>query len=112
MNSAMKDILNVMNKMWALGMDRDAIIKAVTWKPAQVIHREEQLGSLSVGAEGDVTVLSIRKGKFGFFDQMGQKISSKQKFECEATVKGGRVFYDLNGLTNPIPRVAGGLPAL
>lgn len=112
MNSAMKDILNVMNKMWALGMDRDAIIKAVTWKPAQVIHREEQLGNLSVGAEGDVTVLRIRKGKFGFFDQMGQKISGKQKFECEATVKGGRVFYDLNGLTNPIPRVASGLPAL
>lgn len=111
MNSAMKDILNVMNKFLALGMKVPAVINAVTWKPAQVIHRE-QLGNLSVGSEGDVTVLRIRKGKFGFFDQMGEKIKGNQRFECEVTVKGGRVFYDLNGLTDPIPRVAGGLPAL
>ena len=111
MNSAMKDILNVMNKFLALGMKVPAVINSVTWKPAQVIHRE-QLGNLSVGSEGDVTVLRLRKGKFGFFDQMGEKMEGKQKFECEVTIKGGRVFYDLNGLTNPIPRVAGGLPGL
>ena len=111
MNSAMKDILNVMNKMMALGMSVPATIKAVTWKPAQVIHHEE-LGNLSVGSEGDVTVLRLRKGKFGVFDQMGTKVPAKQRFECEVTIKGGRVFYDLNGLTTPIPRVAGGLPAL
>jgi dihydroorotase len=111
MNSAMKDILNVMNKFSALGMDIPAIINSVTWKPAQVIHREE-IGNLSVGSEGDVTVLRIRKGKFGVFDQMGDKLEGKQRFECEVTIKGGRVFYDLNGLTNPLPRVVGGLPAL
>ena len=111
MNSAMKDILNVMNKMLALGMPVSAVVNSVTWRPAQVIHRE-QLGNFSVGSEGDVTVLRMRKGKFGFFDQMGEKVAGKQRFECEATIKGGRVFYDLNGLTNPIPRVVGGLPAL
>jgi dihydroorotase len=111
MNSAMKDILNVMSKMLALGMDVRSVIHAVTWRPAQVIHRE-QLGNLSVGSEGDVTVLALRKGDFGFYDQMGQKMRGKEKFECEVTIKGGRVFYDLNGLTTPIPRVAGGLPAL
>ncbi len=111
MNSAMKDILNVMTKMRALGMSVPAIINSVTWKPAQVIHHEE-LGNFSVGSEGDVTVLRIRKGKFGVYDQMGQKVPAKEKFEAEATIKGGRVFYDLNGLTTPIPRVANGLPAL
>lgn len=111
MNSAMKDILNVMNKFMTLGMEVPAIINSVTWKPAQVIHREE-LGNLSVGSEGDVSVLRIRKGKFGVYDQMGQKLQGKRRFECELTIKGGRVFYDLNGLTDPIPRVAGGLPQL
>ncbi|HQS04166.1 MAG TPA: hypothetical protein PLT16_00840 [Daejeonella sp.] len=43
---------------------------------------------------------------------MGERLEGKHRFECEVTVKGGRVFYDLNGLTNPLPRVAGGLPAL
>lgn len=111
MNSAMKDILNVMNKMMALGMTVPATINAVTWKPAQVIHHEE-LGNLSVGSEGDVTVLRLRKGKFGVYDQMGTKVPAKKRFECEVTIKGGRVFYDLNGLTTPIPRVVGGLPSL
>lgn len=111
MNSAMKDILNVMTKMRALGMSVPAIVNSVTWKPAQVIKHEE-LGNLSVGSEGDVTVLRVRKGKFGVFDQMGTKVPAKEKFEAEVTVKGGRVFYDLNGLTTPLPRVAGGLPAL
>jgi dihydroorotase len=111
MNSAMKDILNVMDKFLTLGMEIPAIINSVTWKPAQVIHRE-QLGNLSVGSEGDVTVLRIRKGKFGVFDQMGQRLEGKQRFECEVTVKGGRVFYDLNGLTSPLPKVVGGLPSL
>lgn len=111
MNSAMKDILNVMNKFLTLGMNVPDIINSVTWKPAQVIHRE-QLGNLSIGSEGDVTILRIRKGKFGVFDQMGQRLEGKQRFECEATIKGGRVFYDLNGLTNPLPKVVGGLPSL
>lgn len=111
MNSAMKDILNVMDKFLTLGMEIPAIIKSVTWKPAQVIHRE-QLGNLSIGSEGDITILRIRKGKFGVFDQMGQRLEAMQRFECEVTVKGGRVFYDLNGLTSPLPKVVGGLPSL
>jgi dihydroorotase len=111
MNASMKDLLSVMAKFLALGMDVPSVIKAVTWKPAQVIHRE-QLGNLSVGSEGDVTVLKLEKGKFGFYDQMGQRMSGTQKFHTEVTIKGGRVYYDLNGLTNPLPKITSGVPAL
>ena len=111
MNASMKDILSVMAKFLALGMDIPQVVNAVTWRPAQVIKRPE-LGNLSVGSEGDGAILRLRKGKYGFWDQRGERMNGDKKFECEVTIKGGRVFYDLNGLTDPIPRVTSGLPAL
>lgn len=111
MNAAMKDILSIMSKFLALDMDMTEIIKATTWKPAQVIKRE-QLGNLSVGSEGDMALLNIREGKFGFYDQQGERMTGNKKFECEVTIKGGRVFYDMNGLTDPLPKVISGVPSM
>nr|WP_293299833.1 amidohydrolase/deacetylase family metallohydrolase [Allomuricauda sp.] len=111
MNAAMKDIMSIMSKFMALGMGLEDIITAVTWKPAKTIKRP-QLGNLSVGSEGDVAIFNIRDGKFGFYDQQGEKMSGTKKFECEVTIKGGRVFYDLNGLTSPLPRVISGVPRM
>ena len=72
-----------------------------TWKPAQVINRP-LLGNLSVGAEGDIAIFNIRKGNFGFYDKTGFKLKGTEKLECEVTIKGGKVLFDLNGLANPI----------
>jgi dihydroorotase len=85
----------------AMGMDLQSVIKASTWKPAQIIKREE-LGSLSVGSEADIAILNIRKGKFGLFDYTGYKIETDKKLECEMTIRAGRIVYDLNGIANPI----------
>ncbi|UBM59391.1 amidohydrolase/deacetylase family metallohydrolase [Marinilongibacter aquaticus] len=105
MNNAMKDMLNVMSKFMAMGMDFKEVIKASTWAPAQAIHKEE-LGNLSVGSRADVTVLRIREADknedFGFWDYTGKKINAKEKLEAEVTVRAGKVVYDLNGLTEPI----------
>ncbi|WP_128546387.1 amidohydrolase/deacetylase family metallohydrolase [Larkinella soli] len=109
MNNAMKDMLNVMSKFLAMGMDLQSVIRASTWAPAQAIRREE-LGSLSVGAPADVAILSLLDGKFnvretgyfGFFDYTGYKIEGKQKFNCEMTIRNGKIVYDLNGIANPV----------
>jgi dihydroorotase len=37
MNNAMKDMLSVMTKFMAMGMDLQSVIKASTWNPAQEI---------------------------------------------------------------------------
>ncbi|GAB4023413.1 amidohydrolase/deacetylase family metallohydrolase [Spirosoma koreense] len=109
MNNAMKDMLNVMSKFLAMGMDLPAVIKASTWNSAQAIKRPE-LGSLSVGSVADVAILKLHEGKFevrdtgvfGFFDYTGHKIEGKQKLECEMTVRKGKIVYDLNGIANPV----------
>jgi dihydroorotase len=101
MNGAMKDQLSVMTKFLAMGMDLNNVIRASTWNPAQIIKRTD-LGHLTAGAEADVAILSIRSGKFGLFDYKGQKIEGDKKFECEITIKAGKIVYDLNGIATPV----------
>lgn len=101
MNNAMKDQLSVMSKFLVMGMDLPGIIKASTWNAAVVIKREE-LGTLSAGSDADVTILNMREGKFGFWDYTGTKIEGTKKLECEMTIRGGKIVYDLNGIASPL----------
>ena len=99
-NSGMKDMLNTMSKFLNMGMSLADVIRANTSRAAEVIKRAD-LGHLGPGAEADLTVLNLRRGKFGFVDVQGGKLMGDQKLECELTVKGGRVMWDLNGISRP-----------
>jgi dihydroorotase len=101
MNASMKDQLSVMSKFLVMGMNLQSVIKASTWNPAREIKREE-LGHLSAGAIADVTILNVREGKFGYYDYTGYKIEGNKKFECEMTIKDGKIVYDLNGIASPV----------
>jgi dihydroorotase len=101
MNASMKDMLNIMSKLMSIGMSLQNVIQAATWNPAREIKHEE-LGHLSEGAVADIAILAIRTGKFGFFDYTGYKVEGTQKLECEMTMKGGKIVYDLDGLS-PLP---------
>lgn len=101
MNNAMKDQLSVMSKFLVMGMNLKNVITAATWNPAREIKREE-LGNLSIGSIADITILNLREGKFGYFDYTGYKIEGNKKLECEMTIKGGKIVYDLNGLADPV----------
>jgi dihydroorotase len=98
MNAGMKDILNVMSKLLNLGMTLPDVIKANTSKAAAMIKRPD-LGQISEGAEADIAVLNLRRGTFGFIDTAGGRFVGNQKLECELTVKGGQVVWDLNGIS-------------
>jgi len=96
-NGAMKDQMNVLSIFLSMGMKIPELIKASTWTPAQVIKREE-LGNLSQGSVADIAILSMRSGNFGFRDVAGNKYYGKQKFECEMTIRDGKIVYDLNAI--------------
>ena len=100
-NGAMKDQMNVLSIFYAMGMKIPDLIKACTWTPAQVIKRTE-LGNLSEGSVADIAVISMRKGNFGFRDVAGNKYSGTQKFECELTIRDGKVVYDLNAIAGQV----------
>ncbi len=89
-----------MSKFLVLGMPLPDVIAASTWKPAQVIHREE-LGHLSVGAEADVAVFQLEEGVFGYIDSGGFRMDGDVRLVTEMTVRAGEVVWDLNGRSHP-----------
>ena len=97
MNSGMKNMLDIMSKFLNLGMSLQDIIFSATWNSANSIKRPD-LGNLSEGSEADVTVVSIRKGNFGFIDTGGNKLAGDRRFEAELTIRTGKVVWDQNGI--------------
>jgi len=98
MNAGMKSMLNVMSKYLAMGMSFEDIVLRASWNAAKSLKRTD-LGQLSEGAVADIAVLSILNGNFGYVDAGGKKIEGKQKLEAELTVRGGKIVWDLNGLS-------------
>jgi dihydroorotase len=96
MNAGMKDMINVMSKILNLGSPIDEVIRMSTWNAATEIKRP-QLGNLDVGAEADVAVLRVDKGRFGFVDSAGASDAGTQSIVCELTLRKGKVAWDLNG---------------
>ena len=97
MNSATKDILNVASKFMAIGLSLQEVVADMTAHPAHEI-RHDELGNLSVGSVGDIAVLSLQKGRFGFTDMVNGRVDGTQKLVDELTIKDGKIVYDLNGL--------------
>lgn len=102
MNSAMKDMMNVMSKFMALGLSLDQVIERGSWNAAKAIQHRE-LGNLSEGSVADLVIFKVREGKFGFMDSSGSTIEGTKKLEAELTVKQGKVVWDLNGLSTSKP---------
>ncbi|MFC5864120.1 amidohydrolase/deacetylase family metallohydrolase [Acidicapsa dinghuensis] len=99
MNSAMKDELNTADKILALGVPLKEVVTEMTSHPAKEIKHEE-LGNLSEGAIADVAVLRVEKGNFGFTDMVNLRHEGSERLICELTIKGGKVVYDLNGISS------------
>jgi dihydroorotase len=95
-NGAMIDMLNVMSKFLALGVPLAEVIRESTTNPAAQIRRPE-LGQLSVGAEADITVLRLERGKFGYVDVKGGRVSGSERLGCEMTLRAGKIVFDFNG---------------
>jgi dihydroorotase len=99
MNAGMKDMLNLMSKYLNMGMPLNEVLLRGTWNPARAIGRED-LGHLSIGAEADMAILSLRTGEFGFIDARNNRFEGDRKFEAELTIRAGKVVWDLNGLAS------------
>jgi dihydroorotase len=99
MNAGMKDILATMSKFLNMGMRLRDVVRANTAKAAEVIGRPD-LGHLGAGAVADIAVVGLRRGRFGFIDTAGGRLAGDQRLECELTVTGGQVVWDLNGISH------------
>lgn len=97
MNSAMKDMANVMSKFMAMGLSLEQVVEIATRNTAKAIGHPE-LGDLKVGNPADIVLFRLREGDFGFMDSAGNSIGGNRKLEVEMTVRQRKVVWDLNGL--------------
>ncbi len=100
MNSGFKDMSNLMSKFLNMGMPLQEVVRRSTWNPAKEIHHEE-LGHLTAGAEADVAVFGLERGKFGFLDSAGARREGSQRLYADMTIRKGAVVWDLNARAAP-----------
>ena len=84
------DILHIMNKFWAVGMDLDAVIRAVTTTPAAALRPE--LGTLAEATPGDATLVRIEDGSWDYRDVLGATVTGKQRLTLAGTIIGGKLW--------------------
>jgi dihydroorotase len=79
----------VASKFLNMGFTLPQVIEMATIKPATVINRIAQLGTLQVGAPGDVSLLEKVDGPVEFVDTRNNKRQGKVHLRPVGTVVGG-----------------------
>ena len=82
----------VMSKFLALGFPLERVLAMVTVNPAKVIGRLPKLGSLQVGAPGDVAIMEFVEGSVSFVDTRNNQREGHAYLKPVATVTGGVPF--------------------
>jgi dihydroorotase len=82
----------VMSKFLALGFPLEQVVAMATSKPAGVINRLPKLGTLQVGAPGDVSILELVEGPVSFVDTRNNTREGKAHLKPVQTVAAGVPF--------------------
>ncbi|WP_407530203.1 amidohydrolase [Methylobacterium oryzisoli] len=82
----------VMSKFLPLGFSLEQVVAMATSAPARVIDRGATLGTLQVGAPGDVSVMELVEGPVSFVDTRSNTRSGTAFLKPVQTVNTGVVF--------------------
>jgi dihydroorotase len=85
-------LTNVMSKFLGMGFPLEEVIRMATAAPAACIGKMAKLGTLQVGAPGDVTILDVIEGPVEFVDTRNNKRTGKMLLKPVQTVARGIVF--------------------
>jgi len=75
------------------------IIKATTQKPAEVIGKIGEIGTLKPEAKADVAIFKVLDGKFVFTDAYGNKKVGEKKIYVTKVIKDGELLNSSNDKT-------------
>ena len=83
-------LLTVMSKFLHLGMPLAEVVSAVTSRPAEVLGRAGEIGSLAPGSTADLALLEIEEGETDLFDTHGNRRRAARMVRCRGVLAGGR----------------------
>jgi dihydroorotase len=82
----------VMSKFLALGFSLEQVVTMATSAPAKIINRAPKLGTLQVGAPGDVAIMELVTGDVSFVDTRNNSRPGKAQLKPVQTVTAGVPF--------------------
>jgi dihydroorotase len=82
----------VMSKFMGLGFTLEQVVAMATVNPAKIINRLPKLGTLQVGAPGDVAIMELVDGPVSFVDTRNNRREGKQHLKAVQTVTAGVPF--------------------
>jgi dihydroorotase len=98
-------LASAMTSMLALGMDLTHVVKMVTINPAEMLRMTDEIGSLKVGMEADISVLHDERGRFLLQDNEGTKVIAERLLRPAFCLRAGR-RYDADAIVLPRPILA------
>jgi len=82
----------VMSKFLGLGFPLEQVVAMATINPAKIINRVPKLGTLQVGAPGDVAIMELVEGPVSFLDTRNNKRDGRAYLKPVQTVTAGVPF--------------------
>ncbi len=86
------DLATTMSKFLYLGLSLEEVVRRTTVTPAAAIGWDVEIGTLRVGAEGDVAIFEMQTGEHRFVDANGAVRIGGEKLVPWRTIKGGRTY--------------------
>ncbi len=86
------DLATTVSKFLHLGLTLEQAIQRVTVNPSQVFGALNQLGSLRVGSEADISVFNLEQGQFTLTDALGATRTGRQMLRPVATIRAGKLY--------------------
>jgi len=83
---------NVMSKFMTMGFSLEQVVTMATTAPAKIINRAPKIGTLQIGAPGDVAVMELVEGQVTFVDTRNNKRDGKAYLKPVQTVINGVPF--------------------
>ena len=83
---------NVMGKFMAIGFSLEQVVAMATIAPARIINRAPKIGTLQIGAPGDVSIMDVVEGPVTFVDTRNSKRDGKVQLKPVQTVINGVPF--------------------
>jgi dihydroorotase len=82
----------VMSKFLGLGFTLEQVVAMATINPAKIINRAPKLGTLQIGAPGDVAIMELVEGPVSFVDTRNNPRNGRVWLKPVQTVTGGVAF--------------------
>jgi dihydroorotase len=94
-NGPVFDLPTTMAKFLHLGMSLEQVIAATTSRPASVIGREKEIGSLKPGMKADIVMLKERQKKTILTDSYGKSERADRALIPVRIIKDGEIVVSL-----------------